>query len=336
MRRTLLNDVVFKIVFGSPKNEPILRSLLNAILNLTGADRIVQLTLLNPELSKPSVLARGAILDLRAKDGCGRQYNIEVQLREQIHYVQRSLYYLTKLYSEQLKSGDEYEKLRRTVAISILDFPLFPKHIPLHTRFRFHDREHDLELSDILEVHYLELAKLRLEQPLGTPLEKWLHALKFAELYSQGLVQLPEPIQEEQEIVMALEEMDNAYERDEIRHIIDSLEKAERDEISRRNHAIREATAKAEAKIARFETRATKLKAQIADAKAQLTDAKAQLTEAEAQLTEAEAQVTEAKAKTAEAETKTAEAAQQIARSLADQGVDAETIFRATGIRLAN
>ena len=286
-RRTLLNDIIFKIVFGSPKNERILRSLLNAILNLEGADRIVQLTLLSGDLSRASILAKNVILDVRAEDGCGRQYNIEVQVREQVHYIQRSLYYLTKLYSGQLESGEDYEKLRRTVGISILNFTLFPGQPDLHTRFRFCDREHHLELSDILEIHYLELTKFKLDQPLVTLLEKWLHALKFAGLYSSGLQELPASIQEEEEIVMALDEMNDAYASAKIRYLIDAQEKAERDAIWRTNNAIREATAKAEAKAeARGEARGL-LQSQ-----------------------------------------------QAIARKLAEQGVDEEIIFRATGIRL--
>ena len=43
----LRNDIIFKIVFGYEKNEKILISLLNAILNLDGDDKIKKVTFLN-------------------------------------------------------------------------------------------------------------------------------------------------------------------------------------------------------------------------------------------------------------------------------------------------
>ncbi|MCW5872094.1 MAG: Rpn family recombination-promoting nuclease/putative transposase [Candidatus Eremiobacteraeota bacterium] len=247
LRRTLLNDIIFKIVFGSPKNERLLRSLLNAILELEGEDKIVQLSLLANDVGKAYHDEKGAILDVRARDGHNRQYNIEVQLKEQTSYIQRSLFYLSKLYSEQLERGRKYGDLRRTVAISILEFPLFPDLAGLHTRFRFCDPRHNLELSDILEIHYLELSKFRRDQPLLTPLEKWLHVLRFAELYESGVVPLPAPIQREEEMIMALDAMHNAYSDDEVRLLIEARLRAEWDENTRLHEAMEKGEAKGEA-----------------------------------------------------------------------------------------
>jgi len=44
----LRNDVIFKVVFGHQKNEKILISLLNAILDLKGQEKIKKLVLTNP------------------------------------------------------------------------------------------------------------------------------------------------------------------------------------------------------------------------------------------------------------------------------------------------
>ncbi len=55
----------------------------------------------------------------------------------------------------------------------------------LHSTYRLHDRRHDRELTDLLELHFLELVKFRRDKPheLRTPFEKWLHVLKFGDLY---------------------------------------------------------------------------------------------------------------------------------------------------------
>lgn len=76
----LLNDIIFKIVFGTEASRPVLRALLNALLGLTGDERISELTILNPWIDKEYLVDKDAILDVKAKDAAGRLYNIEVQL----------------------------------------------------------------------------------------------------------------------------------------------------------------------------------------------------------------------------------------------------------------
>ena len=123
----LLNDVMFKIVFGSQQNEAVLIALINALLDLRGACRIQGLEILSPGAEKVYLSEKGPILDLKARDEAGKQYNVEVQLRPGlVDYVKRSLFYAAKLYCGQLQTGHDYDLLRRTVSISILDFELFP------------------------------------------------------------------------------------------------------------------------------------------------------------------------------------------------------------------
>jgi len=65
---SLLNDIIFKIVFGTDANRPLLRALLNALLGLTGSKRITDLTILNPLIDKEFFIDKDAILDVRARD----------------------------------------------------------------------------------------------------------------------------------------------------------------------------------------------------------------------------------------------------------------------------
>lgn len=299
MRRTLLNDIVFKMVFGSPQNERVLRSLLNAVLELDGQDKILSLDLMPNELGRDHVNAKGAILDVRAKDGHGRRYNVEVQVRGPANYIERSLYYLARLYSEQLERGDDHSRLRRSVAISILDFVLFPGRPAVHSRFRFCDSRQGLELSDILEIHYLELTKFKRDRPLQTPLEKWLHLLRFAELYGRGLEPLPESIRAEEEMTMAFDAMNNAYADEEVLYLIDMGIKARLEASAERADAIKEGRAQG-----------------MAEGKAEgIAEGKAK-------------GIAEGKAEGIAAGK--AEAAQ----AMSALGLDSETIFKATGIRL--
>jgi predicted transposase/invertase (TIGR01784 family) len=73
---------------------------------------------------------------------------------------------------------------------------------------------------------------------LRTPFEKWLHILKFGDLYESGLEILPDTLKEEEGIEMALDGMRKAYASDEVREMIEMRLKAKRDEASRMQHAL--------------------------------------------------------------------------------------------------
>ncbi|MHB2016712.1 MAG: Rpn family recombination-promoting nuclease/putative transposase [Candidatus Xenobia bacterium] len=238
----LLNDVMFKVVFGSEQAETVLRHLLNALLGYTGRSRITSVEILNPTVRKDHHMDRGIVLDVRAQDGQGRQYNVEVQVSEDADYVNRSVYYLTRLHAAQLQRGDEYTGLCRTIGISILDYVLFPDIADLHSIYRLYDHEHQRELSDIIEIHYIELAKFRQDTPekLRTPFERWLYLLKFGELYEGSRDVLPESLQAEEGIAMAVDRMRRARAGDEVRELIEARLKFEHDEASRLGRARRE------------------------------------------------------------------------------------------------
>ncbi len=143
-----------------------------------------------------------------------------------------SLYYTARLYSDQLKSGHEYHLLARSVSISILDFVLFPDSEQLHSTFTLWDRSQNRQLTDDLELHYIELPKFAPDKPrsVRTRFEKWLYVLKFSDLYHTR--ELPENLKDEEGIQMAIDSMRKAYARDDIRAYIEAQEKAERDRAS--------------------------------------------------------------------------------------------------------
>ena len=239
----LLNDILFKIVFGTKQSEPVLRALLNALLSLEGPQTIVALEILNPGFDKEFLLEKGPILDVKALDQSNRRYNIEVQLNPGIgDYTSRSIFYTAKFFVDQLGRGESYETLKKTVSISLLDFVLFPDRELLHSTFSLWDAKQGFALSDLLELHYIELRKFSPTKPveLRTRFERWLYLLKFADLYNPTDNPLPDNLIQEEGIPMAIDSMRKAYARDEIREMIEAREKAERDEISRLHQARKE------------------------------------------------------------------------------------------------
>ena len=248
-RHTLLNDIVFKIVFGTEQNRHLLRALLNALLGLSDKRRIVDLEILNPVVDKVYLKEKGTILDVKARDGQGCLYNIEVQVGDEPAYILRALYYLAQLFAGQLDRGADYESLAKTIGISLLDFNLFPYLTDLHSTYRFYDSIHGRELTDVLEIHFIELVKFRKDKPqlLWSPFEKWLHVLKFAELYETDLEAVPEALKAEEGIDMALDAMKRAYASDEVRELIEFRKKALNDEATRMARARRQGLAEGRA-----------------------------------------------------------------------------------------
>src|ERR1051325_6425661 len=95
-------DYAFKKVFGSEANTPILADLLNAVLR-PPSRRIVELEILNPFNEKDAADARLSILDIKARDDHGQQYNFEMQLFGSRVHLQRILYYWAVLHGDQLR-----------------------------------------------------------------------------------------------------------------------------------------------------------------------------------------------------------------------------------------
>ena len=184
---SLMNDFAFKWVFGQASNSKILMRLLNTILGLEKNDRIVGLTYLNPFNYSSYKSEKYSVVDTRVQDGHGNLYNIEVQNVHQDGFGQRSLYYLSKLYSGQLIEGEDYANLKPAIGISLMNFNLFEDSSRIHEIFTFKNVFNHKDLSDSMTLHFIDLTKFASEKPAEqrTALEKWLHVLRFSEEYAR-------------------------------------------------------------------------------------------------------------------------------------------------------
>ena len=115
-------DFVFKRLFGSEESKDSLISLLNAIIKSDSPIQDVELK--SPDLEKEHLGDKFCRLDIKAKTDKGELINIEIQVRDEYNMVQRTLYYWSKIYSDQLGESENYKKLARTVCINILNFKL--------------------------------------------------------------------------------------------------------------------------------------------------------------------------------------------------------------------
>ncbi len=73
-------DSVFKRIFGSEPNKPLLAELLNALLELEGDQRVAVLTYLSPEERVPVAELKLTNVDVRCRDHAGREYLVQMQI----------------------------------------------------------------------------------------------------------------------------------------------------------------------------------------------------------------------------------------------------------------
>ena len=168
-------DFVFKRIFGNEKPPNVLISFLNAVLN--PIDPIQSVELKDTTIEKNHLEDKYSRLDMKAITNKGEYINIEIQLKDEYNMIKRSLYYWSKLYEGQLESGENYQKLSRTICINLLDFHLL-NHSNFHSVYRLKDCRTNEELTDVMELHFIELKKMKDVQrveDVKSKLEAWLY-----------------------------------------------------------------------------------------------------------------------------------------------------------------
>ncbi|HPQ19039.1 MAG TPA: Rpn family recombination-promoting nuclease/putative transposase [bacterium] len=244
----LCNDVMFRYVFGMPKHKTILIALLNAVLDFKKNKKIKDITILNPLNLKEKIDAKLSIVDIKATDEIGRQYNIEMQVNSDADYKQRILFYLAKLFVEQLKESEKYNELKKTISISFLDYTLLPEEKDFHNIYRFKNIKSNKEFTDIKEIHIIELGKYKLDKnkKFKNALEKWLYIFKKGIEYINKTEQMPGELKKEEGIVMAVKAMEEALADRIVRETMISRQRAIWDAQARLQNALKEGFEKGE------------------------------------------------------------------------------------------
>lgn len=171
-------DFVFKNIFGSQNHPEILISFLNATLK--PIKKIIRVEINKTDIEKQFIEDKYSRLDVKATTSNDEIINIEIQLKNENNMIKRSLYYLSKMYEEQLNEKEDYSKLVRTVCINILNFK-YLKTDKFHTGYRFKEIETNEELTDVMEVHFIEIPKLESSSDEKDMLVAWTEFLKDPE-----------------------------------------------------------------------------------------------------------------------------------------------------------
>jgi predicted transposase/invertase (TIGR01784 family) len=158
-----LNDFIFKKTFGEEETKDNLIALLNAILSKKDIDKLVTLEIVeNKELTPELVGDKTGIIDVRAKTEDGTQFEIEVQLTNQHNMDKRTMWYWGEMFSEGIKKGEDYKNLPKVITINIVDFEYIKIPNKFHTTFHlWEDEVKDYMLTDVVEIHFIEMEKFR-------------------------------------------------------------------------------------------------------------------------------------------------------------------------------
>lgn len=150
---SLKYDFSFKRLF---MNEEVLRGFISDVLDMA-PEEIRTVRLANTFLWRRYARQKQGILDILVELNDDSKVNIELQVRLFANWDRRSLFYLAKMYTEDMLVGQKYQKLRRCICINILGFHLdeAPEY---HRVYRLRDRE-GREFSDRFEIHTIELNK---------------------------------------------------------------------------------------------------------------------------------------------------------------------------------
>lgn len=248
MRRVKpLNDFIFKKVFGEKGNEDILISFINAVLKRTKKEKIVELEIIdNKQLTKELILDKTGIIDVRAKTSNGENIDIEVQLTDQGNMDKRTLFYWGKMYLENIKKGQDYTNLEKVITINILDFEFLGTESYQSSFHLWEDIEKDYMLTDVVEIHFLELPKFRKKKDKDyreNDIERWLMFLEkdISETTLKELMSLDTAIEKAEQKIEYLssdeETMRIYYERERSLHeranMINSAEERKAVEIAK-------------------------------------------------------------------------------------------------------
>ena len=210
-------DYVFKRVFGYKGNEQITKNFLSCILGQKVSDIELEK---NPILEKDLIDDKVGILDIKAEINKNTNVDIEMQIIDKKNSAKRILFYCAKLFIRSLKSGKNYNSLKKTISILIADYELDELKEVRKYMTKWNIREEDYSkiiLTDAMEIYIIEIGKFKKYQ--GTErykkLDSWIKFIENPEVIDMS----------NKEIVMAKKVLDEISQDEHERYLAEMREK---------------------------------------------------------------------------------------------------------------
>lgn len=255
-------DIIFKKFFT--ENKDMLHEFVAAMLDIP-KERISQIIITNPEMPPDSLVGKFSRLDLslRVDD---KLVNVEIQMKNEPDFRDRTLFYWAKLYASELRSGEEYGNLKQTITINIINFNMFSGD-DFHTEIAAMIKGTDEVFSDKFSIHFFELKKVSRKPNPNNRRELWLQFINAESREEFDMIGRTNDVVMQKAVNVILD----MSEQTRIREMARLREKTLHDEVSALGNARREGQAEGEAiglKKGKAEGRAEERAAMIAKMRA--------------------------------------------------------------------
>ena len=154
----LLDDDVFKLVFGRESTKDVMIEFLNQVI----PDRkIVDLEFIDKEMHPAERDTKGVVYDMFCKTDSGARIIVEVQRRKQPFYPERAVYYSTFQIQRQVEAGADAYDFLPVYVVNILDFKM-DKHdvgTDIKTVYRLYEERSRRLLTDRVTFIFIELPR---------------------------------------------------------------------------------------------------------------------------------------------------------------------------------
>ena len=219
-------DIVFQILFGEVGSENITKDFLNSMLD----EEIKEISLNeNIILRRENINDKMGIVDVLAKINNNEYCDIEMQMTDKTNLIERLLYYWSKQYIKNIKKGNNYEELKRTIIILITNFEVKGlETLDFHSKWKIiEEKQRKLILTQHLEIHIIEIPKKykKMENDKENKLKEWLSFLENPE--SEEVLYY---MKNNENIKSAKEKLNTLSEDERVRRLAELREKAIMDE----------------------------------------------------------------------------------------------------------
>lgn len=180
-------DFACKQLFGQPHSREILIALLQALLKRSGKDRIVDVIFPTEKGVRDENDRDFSRFTVIGYTECGERMQITMQIPNQFEMNRYTLHFWSESQALWARERSSCDVFQHSIVINVLDFNYIESMEDYHTSFQVSNNSQYSLQSDVVEVHFVELPKLRAKREaklctlkLGS-LERWLSLFDAAE-----------------------------------------------------------------------------------------------------------------------------------------------------------
>ena len=176
IRYNMTNDYMFRYILQ--KNQKVLKGLICSLLRFT-PEQIKSIKLKNPINLNEDLSSKEFILDIEIVLNDNTYINLEMQVRDNGNWTDRSLSYLCRSF-DQLYHGQDYDEALPVIHIGFLDYTLFSDSPEFYSTYKLMNIKNHRIYNDKFILSVVDLSKINLatEEDKSSGLQYWAKIFK--------------------------------------------------------------------------------------------------------------------------------------------------------------